>query len=495
MELTRRTTTPVAATRPPSPATRPGGRLQLASVACAGLVVVVLGATRGPLVAVAALAVAIIGLWTVERPEVIGYVLVAVVPATSGLQRGLVVPQLRLSEALVLVGAAIVLPRAVGDPSRRWSTLDWAAFGFVACHVVVGLGSGVLHHSLGGDGIRLLVGPVQFFLLYRTVTAVITTVPQRTRALEVLIAVTIPVSIITLLQASGVGGVQQVIEQTTSSEVFERWGWVESNRATGPFASWHPLAGYLFLPIVVSTAALTRLSGETNISRPLLYVSLPLAVAALLASQTLNVIAGIVLATLIIAVTAGRFVRTALPLIAILVLVFGVVGGAVSDRLQTQVLSQESSSEGFAPQTIGYRFEVWGEQYIPVLRDYWLAGYGPALPPTIEWRSTESLYLTLVLRGGLALLGAYVVFMVVLFRRATRARRSDDPIHRLLGYVFIGGILALIPMQALFPYFTASGLPQVFWVVLALFATSATSIDPPPVTSRTSRPVGAVAPV
>jgi hypothetical protein len=451
----------------------PGGRLQLAAVALAGVVVIVIGVSQGPTIGLAALAVAVVGLWTVERPQIIGYVLVAVVPAAAGLGRGLVVPQLRLSEALVLVGAAVVLPRTLGRADRRWATLDWAAFGFVGCHVVLGLASGLLHDAIDVDGLRLLAGPVQFFLLYRTVSAVLTTVEQRTRAIEVLLAATIPVAIIALLQSAGVGAVQRLIEDTTAGDVFERWGYARSPRATGPFPSWHPLAGFLFLPILVATAVLTRLTGPSKVSRPLALISLPLCVAALLASQTLNVIAGVVLATVIIAVAAGRFVRTALPALIVLVLTFAVVGGAIVDRLETQVLARDQSSAGVGtPQTIGYRFEVWQEQYLPVVRDYWVAGYGPGLPSTIEWRSTESLYLTLLIRGGLGLLLAYAAFMVVVLESALRGRRSDDPVHRLLAYVFVGSIIALVPMQALFPYFTASGLPQVFWVLLALFATS-----------------------
>lgn len=470
-------------------------RTVTAATALASLAAVSVAATRGP---AAALAVALLGgaaLAVVARPERVGWAVAALVPVTSGLARGFPLPGIRVSEALVVLAAVVVLPRPTSE-DHRWRTLDLAAAGYVGAHVAMGLVSGTANHALSGEGVRLLMGPVQFFLLYRIVVRTLVTPAQRRIALALVIAGTLPVAAIALAQAAGVGAAQEVIEVATRSEVFDRWGWERQGRATGPFASWHPLAGYLFLPLVASIVLLTGPRSEGEVPRPLVAAAAVACTAALLASQTLNVIGGVVLAVAIAAMAQGRFVRVALPSLVAAAGAFAVFGASVARRVDEQVLSTDPLGQSSGtPQTVGYRFEVWREQFLPVVADHWITGYGPELPPSITWRSTESLYITLALRGGIVLLVAFAVLWVVVLRTSWRARDDLDPCGRTVALTLLGTAVALVPMHVLFPYFTASGLPQVFWVFMGLVAVKDSGAEAPAASrgrrTRLDRPVRA----
>jgi hypothetical protein len=442
------------------------------ATALGGTAAVGLAATRGPVAALLAAVVGIVALAVVRRPERIGWAVVALVPVTSGLARGFPVPGVRASEAVV-VGAALVVFLRRPAERHRWQALDLAAAGFVGAHVAMGLVSGLANHALSGEGIRLLFGPVQFFLLYRVVVRTLTTPGQRRVALALVVAGTIPVALLTLAQAAGVGAAQSLIEHATRSEVFDAWGWERSGRATGPFASWHPLAGYLFLPLVACAVALSAPAGREGIPRPLAGAGLAACLAALLASQTLNVMGGAVIAVAVAAIAQRRFVRVALPALLAAAVAFSLFGGSVAERIEEQVLAPDPLGQGSgAPQTVGYRFEVWEEQFLPAVREHWVTGFGPELPPSITWRSTESLYFTLVLRGGVVLVLAFAALQVVIVRDAWRARASPSADRRTVALTLLGTTLALVPMHLLFPYYTASGLPQVVWIFLGLLAGS-----------------------
>ena len=410
-----------------------------------------------------------------QRKVLIGYALVALVPITSGLARGLPIPGLRFSEAFTVGAAVLVLGRTAGDRDRRWEAIDWAAAGFVGMHAVLGVFGSLVNASFTMRGVQLLVGPVQFFLLYRVVRATIETPRQRVVALRLLLLSSIPVSLLAIAQYIGVPGVQEFVEQITQSGVFDLWIWSQQPRATGPFESWHPLAGYLFLLMVLAIAEIA--DGDRDVMPMWATTSLlGLMTLALLVSQTLNVLAGLAIVAVMIAVMTRRVAQVLVPLAAVALVGAVIFGPVLLDRVASQEVDNPTSSGGVqTPQTIGYRFEVWTDQYIPAIVDHWMTGYGPELPPSIEWRYTESVYFTLLLRGGVALFGAYAVMMAVTWRDSWRRRNTTELPRRSVAMALVAGIVALVPMQTVFPYFTASGLPQVWWILAALMAGSSSA--------------------
>jgi hypothetical protein len=122
----------------------------------------------------------------------------------------------------------------------------------------------------------------------------------------------------------------------------------------------------------------------------------------------------------------------------------------------------------FLPQNVDFRIQVWSTEFVPVLKNDLVSGYGPELPSSLPFAYTESIYVTLLWRGGLPLLLLYGALMFALVA-AARAPRDDDDVYRSVParVVTIAVILSLF-MQTLTNYFVNAGFPHLLWVLAAL---------------------------
>lgn len=452
---------------PPDPHGPPMSWPDLMIAILGGATVVGAAATLGVVAAAAGAAAAVYLLACLRRPHLIGYTLVAVVPVASGVARGLPIPGVRLTEAMAVGAAAVVLGRNVAGRRVRWLALDWLALAYVAAHVVVSGLAAFLNDALAGADLGQMVGPVQFFLLYRVIVTTLDTPHRRTVGVRILLVMVVPVALLSLAQYLGAPGVQAAVQQLTDTDVFDLYSYDATRRATGPFAAWHPLAGYLFLPMILAAAVALQRSSAV-MSRRAAWTVLAFGAMSLLVSQTLNVLAGALVCFVIVAAMQGTDRKVLGGLVVSVVVVGAVFAPVLGQRLESQQVEDPLAQGVQLPETIQYRIEVWQDQFFPAIGRHWMIGYGPDLPPEITWRHTESLYFTLLLRGGVVLLGAFAAFMVVTVQRCMRLRGSPDLTVRAVAVTLVASTVALIPMHAVFPYFTASGLPQVFWILLGL---------------------------
>jgi hypothetical protein len=110
-----------------------------------------------------------------------------------------------------------------------------------------------------------------------------------------------------------------------------------------------------------------------------------------------------------------------------------------------------------------------------------VTGYGPQIPPEVMWKYTESVYIGLLLRGGLPLLAIYGLLMWALAlvalevaRRAVRPGpiRAGPDERRALEQALARGTVVLVVVlavtQLIAPLFLTTGLPHVWWIVAAL---------------------------
>ena len=175
-------------------------------------------------------------------------------------------------------------------------------------------------------------------------------------------------------------------------------------------------------------------------------------------------------------------------------LVLSLFGGALADRRDEQL----SGSSGAVPSTLADRGQIWEQQYIPIISRHWLSGYGPDLPDVIEWRYTESSYLTLVLRGGLPLLALYGIWQWQVAKLARRQRGSPGT-DGTVALTALTVTILLVPMNAIWPYVVNSGLAQPYWIVVGLVAASVATTadgerDAPPAAVGRPAPPGATLP-
>ncbi len=441
------------------------------------VVVAALGALLSPVLVIAAVLAGAVGLAILDRPERGGLLVVALVPITSGFRPGLGVPGLRLAEVIVL-GVAVLVLLAQGSLAGRPGSVDTILLIFVVLHVVLG-GLHLAMRDVGGhlDVVGVILGPVQWLLIVRVVSRTLTTTALRRRAIELLLALSVPVSILACLQQLDAGPARQIVTSLTERNVFDTWMYQHFPRATGPFPSWHTLAGYLVVVLVVGLVGL--INGSLGVSRRLTITALVAGAAALVLSQTFTSLFAVGAAAAYLAWRRRRPTTAWWLVVGGMALVSG-VGGSLSSRIEQQ--AQNGPTDSIVPQTIAYRFEVWTQEYAPLLARYWSIGYGPGLPDTVDWQHTESGFVTLLLRGGVPLLATGIVLNVALYRTARRGRdrppsaRSGHPadgpddsgVDRGVCVAVLVLTVAQVPLNLVWPYFTNSGMAQPFWVLVGL---------------------------
>lgn len=446
-----------------------------------GSVVVGVAAGRGLLAGLVALAAVAATLWAVSHPTAGAIAIVAVVPAISGIRRGLPVPGLRLGELLAVGFGVMLLATVRGGARTRWRTFDWLALGYVVATFALGmLGSELRGDTLSVNDIGQLVGPLQFFLLYRAVLVALPNIADRARAVDWLLIASVPVSLITLLQTARVPGVNALLVTYTGMDYSDRETWAVF-RANGPFAHHTTLAAYLMVILVICAALL--LAGVNERRRRLVFVALVPAALAMVTALTFAPMVAVVVGALGLAFwyrRTGRVLTYGAIACALLAIAFQPL---LARRADDQFKSHASSSASYSlvPQTVTDRLSVWTDQYLPVLQGRWLTGYGPQIPPEITWKFTESVYLTMLLRGGLPLLALYAALMWALalvaldVGRRPKAEREEGEIERALARALFVVILILAVIQTIAPLFTANGLPQVWWIMAALVVGAGTA--------------------
>jgi len=450
-----------------------------AATAVAALGAIVVGAVAvvaplaAPLLAVAVLVAAAI----VVRPALGGWILVAAVPITAGLRRGLPVPGLRPSE-LVTVGVALLVLVVCGrGRTPRWGTVDWCVLAYVVAGVLLG-GFDLVRRGdpLTTSAVGTLLGPLQFLLLYRAVATALPTESQRRTALRLLLGGSLLVAAVTLAQVAGPA--RAPLASLTGSTLFADSLDGGELRATGPFVIWHDLGGYLMTIILVAVALALEPSRRV-LSRRGTAIVLVADGAALLATATAAPIIGTLAGVLYLAHRAGRLRLVATRLAgaaAVGVLVFSPI---LVGRLQGQFSKAKAAPEAAAvynplvPETLAYRWELFRHQSLPALRGRWLTGYGPETPPELalgNFAWTESAYITILLRGGIPLLVVFAVLMagLIALGRAVQARGS--PTQVALGRVIVVVVVILVPIHLIETYFVDTGPPHALFVLVGLAA-------------------------
>jgi hypothetical protein len=455
----------------------------LAAAAAVGGLGVGFAAAYGPALGITVAVVVAAGLWLATRLETCTLILVGAVPALSGLRRGFPVPQLRLGEAILLAAGGLVLVLGKRAQRSAWTTFEWLFFGYVAATIGLGFYALRSSHATGTSDFASLLVPVFHLALYLAVRVLAGRPGMRERAIKVILLSSIPVSVVSILQYFGVAGIRERLSSISDLGQFAantQQGYVA--RATGPFNHWHLLAGFL-MPILLLGAAVA-LERAWEIITPLaLTVSMGLAAVALVLTLTYTVYFGFIAGAIVIGVWARKAHIIAIVLILAAVgatLAFSnQLGGRVHDQF---TLGAGQGGNSIVPQTVQFRLNVWQQQFLPVIELNPATGYGATTPSQLSWTYTESVYITMLLRGGFLLLMIFCAFWIALLVRSWT--RVHDP-HigvRLPARALAASALVLIPMQAVFPYFTAPGLPHVIAVLagLAFAPTHETVRDPQP---------------
>jgi hypothetical protein len=407
------------------------------------------------------------------RPVIGGLLLVAVVPVTSGLATGFPVAHVRLSEALVgVVGLTLVVfvRRTEAVP---WRTLDWVLLGYGLCWA----GMGVLADRSLGEHLTLdlwgtVVGQLQFLLIYRGVRIAVRTPAERRLALGTLVFASVPVAALAVLEEAKAPGVASLLHHLTGGLTGGSLGDARSGallRVTGPFVNWAALAGYL-LPVVLVVLAL--LVSRRDLPHRRWFVAAG-ALGAVALALTLEQSAIVCLAVGVVVLvrrydTDGRMLRWVVVGIALVALA---AGPFLLARLVHELGGSAGTGRiGWVPQTVSFRWSVWTRQYLPAIGARPLTGYGVVLPSSIHWPWPESQYVSFLVEGGVPMLAAFGVLAWAMADAARAATRRADPVERAVGLAALIAVVSMVVMDAMWPFLSNGGMPQVLWALLALTA-------------------------
>jgi hypothetical protein len=423
-------------------------------------------ASLSPAGALGGLIVLVVTYAVVRRPYVGVAILVALTPVVSAMKRGLIVPGLRPSEALVAWLAPVVILVA-RRPVPRWGPLEWLGIAYAAASFLLGSfdvwqrGDHFTSSNLG-----TMLGPVQYLLLLRAVRVGVRSARERDGVLSTLILAAVPISLLALAQGFGIHPAQRIGVSATGLDLGHL------DRATALFANWQVLAGYL-LAVGMLSSAVVAFRAERVLPARLAYPILIVIVAALARTLTIGALVGWIAGTVALVALAGRVRLSGGRLAAVLATALVLFSAVLAARSQQQFHAHTGgASTGIVPRTLIDRYNIWAHQYIPALSGRWVTGYGPGIPTDVAWKFTESVYVTMVLRGGLILLGIYGFLsagFVAVARRATTASAEA----RALRATVITLVLVLVPLQLIATYFTTSGLPEVLWILAGLLSVPA----------------------
>ncbi|MGH9092880.1 MAG: O-antigen ligase family protein, partial [Acidimicrobiales bacterium] len=417
------------------------------------------------LVAAAALVAAVL-----LRPMVGVLLLVGLVPVTSGLATGFPVPHVRLSEAVIgLVGVTLMASVRRRD-AVPWQALDWALLAYGLCWLAFAV---VADRSLGEHlGITqwgTVLGQLQFLVVYRAVRVGVRTPSERRLAVGTLVLASAAAAVLGLLQEVRAPGVARFVTTITGGIATGSVAGATSHasRATGPFDNWAALAGYL-LPIVLVLVA----CGFARIPvrhRRLFVAAGVLALAALFVTDEQSAILCLLVGVVVLARQYGATRHLGRWVAAVAVVVAAVAGPLLVTRLGRELSASAGTGRvAWVPQTVSFRWTVWVHQYLPAIGARPLSGYGVVLPSSVHWPFPESQYVSFLMEGGLPMLAAFAVLAWAMLDGARRASRSADPLTVALGRALTVAVVSMLVMDAMWPFLSNGGMPQVLWALMAL---------------------------
>ncbi len=405
-----------------------------------------------------------------RRLGIIG--LVGLYPLLSGLERG-IIPVVKLSEALAMVISGVIFFHFSDAWLRTWRPMDYAMLIYTAASALLGLvhlnGSiiGILYEE------RSVFQPVLMLLSYLAMRALLASREDINYAIRVYLYCATLAGGLALLQCLPIPPLREILIDLTGSSMSIGQGGSGIVRATGPFPIWHSLCGYL-LPALFLGVAIALDRFDCTMTRRRLYACVAVIALAVFASLTIAAIISALLGSMIIALRAGQFARLLSVAIGFAVIASIVMWPALAYRYETQQYQRDSLNTGVvAPQTVSYRIYVWKRDYLPLLSESSVTGFGNTLPETAKFQHTENQYITLLLRGGVVLLlaGLGVILVLGMEARFGQTRRllfslegSDISVLRASEVTALSaGLLWMV-----WPYLTNVGQGQTFAVMSAM---------------------------
>jgi hypothetical protein len=405
------------------------------------------------------------------EPKVLALAL-ALIAATSGTARGLLIPGLKLSDILVVALAVAVLLRWGG----RWRVIDglggavllyaavYAALTLVNFARRTELSMGVLPYELLGAPQYVLIYALAFAIGQKSLSVMTWLRPS------MIIACTM--AVVAVLQVANIGPVRQILAVITGRDKILNPLDYQVYRGTAFFPSQHALGMYLCLHVVIAVVCLARANPAPR-DRRLMILTVLLSGVGILSTATAS-------PALICAAAVGAFFLTTRRAVwafgGVVALAVAAAFTPIGENIAGRLEIQYGSSEGFSllPKSFWFRVDVWTRDFVPIiLRNFW-SGYGPVPEDSHLFPYMESMYITVLMQGGLLLLVSLAIVLVSSFIRmdgVLKSVRQDDPslanpAARALRFV----IVLLAVFMVIHPYLSDAGAAPMFFTSLGMIS-------------------------
>jgi hypothetical protein len=407
---------------------------------------------------------------TLVYPIVLGYVMIFSIIVTSGMERGALIPFLRPNEAVLILTAGVCfMVVMIRKPPRISSVV--MILGLIALVLGTAIIPIVAYYARGWQftisEIFNLAAPVQYVLLFWIFSYLPENDAQRRGLVQFMLMCASLLSIVGLLQVSGIGGVQTFLErwypgnQTNDA--------AELGRVTTLFGAWNATGTYLMIVVLLIIGLLAIRHGR--LAKINMYIALALCSMCLLASGSFAGMGGLVAGVVLLKWLDRRGVRALVNLGLMLMVGVLILSPIIAQRLEYQFGEANSSTgSGILPQTFAYRLYLWQTYYIPALlrSNPWFGLY-----PTMEritWQWAESQYIFLLMRSGIVSLVAHLIWVAIMCGWLWGKRHIATGQTKILVLVTLISLILLSIMGATNEVFTLSGAIDYIWIFLGLIA-------------------------
>ncbi len=427
-------------------------------------------AGRYPTICVALLAATALAAVVWWRPAVGAYLLIGITPLVVGIDRGRLIPQLRVNEALTFYLVAVLCARAaLLRRPREWPLVPldtvyrafvWfavaASFVPIAFMVVRG-------RAVEMDDVTHAIVLWKFLLVYAVVRHTVRTDREVRIALWVSLAAASVVGVIGIMQSLDLFGVRGMLEP-----LFAPFGYsdvVQSARAGSTVGLPAATADLMVLNLVIVFGQLVRRPSLAWLLAPVAGV---LVVAVFSAAEFSSVLG------LLIAVVCAAIVVRRLDLLTWGLAAMPVAVVALWPTIEPRI-ADFSSLHG-VPTSWLVRYHNLSHYFWPQIVDgtNFLVGVRPAARVPVEgafgfiW--IESGYMWLLWGGGLPLFAAFCWFAVAGLRATGPEARTLATSASVAGLAAFCGLVSCIVLMIFDPHITYRGSADALFGLLALSA-------------------------
>ncbi|TFV62794.1 UNVERIFIED_ORG: hypothetical protein E4P37_16425 [Bacillus sp. AZ43] len=440
--------------------------VSLLTAAAAGMAV-----GLSPVMALAGIVVVALVVLVARRPEWAGYVYLGLVPLIVGLQRGTILPVIRLNEALlgVLWLGLLLGPvrrwAVAGFPRPRFVGLDLAVLGMAFFSSVTSLlWMYVRAVEITADDILFALTLWKYGALYALFRVSLRSERQVRTGIITTLAACVPVAVIGILQAIGVPAVLSFLVPFATDEGPEA---LANNRASSTIGAPIPFGDVMVIALSLSLGWLICVA----VRRALVGTAAALFGLGAVASGQVSSWIGLIVAGLTIGWAIGQLRRAVAGLV--------VLSAAAAWGLQPVITARIPAGEGVPSAWTGEDGRIGNlSTFIwPRIGEglNWLLGVRtsariPAPEVWREWVWIESGYTWLMWNGGLPLTIVFVLFLVAAVRTARRVSVTATPAFRAVGLAAVGSLVVLAVLMVVDPHLTMRGAADLLFPVVAMCA-------------------------